>query len=81
MNIEQWTLDSIYCFFITLYIICLLILYTVESQILDKSKSRCLEQNNLSNAYQFTQNNYSISRTLDVSNKFVGPLRVRDIES
>ena len=26
-------------------------------------------------------NNYSISRTLDVSNKFVGPLRVRDIES
>ena len=81
MNIEQWTLDSIYCFFITLYIICLLILYTVESQILDKSNSRCLEQNNQSNAYQFTQNNYSISRTLDVSNKFVGPLRVRDIES
>ena len=81
MNIEQWTLDSIYCFFITLYIICLLILYTVESQILDKSNSRCLEQKNRSNAYQFTQNNYSISRTLDVSNKFVGPLRVRDIES
>ena len=81
MNIEQWTLDSIYCSFITLYIICLLILYTVESQILNKSNSRCLEQNNQSNAYQFTQNNYSISRTLDVSNKFVGPLRVQDIES
>ena len=31
--------------------------------------------------YQFTQNVYSISRTLDVSNKFVGPLKVRDIES
>ena len=34
----------------------------------------------MSHPYQFTQNDYSISRTLDVSNKFVGPLTVRDIE-
>ena len=47
----------------------------------DKSNSRCLEQNNRSHPYQFTQNDYSISRTLAVSNKFVGPLTVRDIES
>ena len=51
------------------------------SRILNKSNSRCIEQNNRSNPYQFTQNNYSISRTLYVSNKFVGPLTVRDIES
>ena len=50
-------------------------------RILDKSNSRCLEQNNRSHTYQCTQNEYSISRTLDVSNKFVGPLIVRDIES
>ena len=35
----------------------------------------------LSLGYQFTQNAYSIRRTLDVSNKFVGRLTVRDIES
>ena len=38
-------------------------IYTVES--------RYLEQNNPSHPYQFTKNDYSISRTLDVSNKFV----------
>ena len=51
------------------------------SRILDKSNFRCLEQNNRSRHYQFTQNDYSISRTLDVSNKFFGPLTVRDNES
>ena len=45
------------------------------SRILDKSNSRCLEQNNRSHPYQFTQNDCSISRTLDVSNRFVGPLK------
>ena len=56
---------------------------TVESQyleLLDKLNSRCLEQNNRSHPYQFTQNEYSISRTLDVSNKYFGPMTVRDIE-
>ena len=53
--------------------------YSRISRILNKSNSRCLEQNNRSHTYQFTQNGYSISRTLDVSNKFVGP--IRDIES
>ena len=49
------------------------------SRIIDKSNSRCLEQKNQSHPYQFTQNDYSISRTLDVLNKFVGPLTVQDI--
>ena len=52
------------------------------SRILDKSNSRCLEQNNRSHPYQFTQNDYvqySIGRTLDVSNKFVGPLTTREL--
>ena len=47
------------------------------SRLLDKSNSRCIEQNNRSHPYKFTQNDYSISRILDVSNKFVGPLTVR----
>ena len=51
------------------------------SRILDKLNTRCLEQNSRSHPYQFTQNDYSISRTLDVSNKFVGSLTVRDNES
>ena len=53
------------------------------SRILNKSNSRCLKQNKSSHPYQFTQNDYSISQTLDldVVNKFVGPLTVRDIES
>ena len=56
-------------------------LYTVESRYLEYSISQTLKQNNRSHHYQFTQNDYSISRTLDVSNKFVGPLTLRDIES
>ena len=44
------------------------------SRILDKSNCRCLKQNNRSHPYQFRQNDYSISRILDISNKFVGPL-------
>ena len=46
-----------------------------------RTLDRRLEQNNRSHPYQFTQNDYSISGTLDVSNKFVSPLVVRDIES
>ena len=35
------------------------------SRILDKSNSRCLEQNNRSHPYQFTQNDKSNSRCLE----------------
>ena len=59
------------------------------SRILDKSNSRCLEQNNRSHPYQFTQNDHSISRTLyiyiqstlDISNCQGTNKFVPDIES
>ena len=81
MQNEQTFNDKSYTTMKFAFIKTILKKYTVESRMLDKSNSRCLEQNNRPHPYHFTPKDYSISRSHDVSNKFFVPLTVRDIES